>query len=98
MQERATHRSVTFRHPFRLEGLDAEQAPGTYVIETIEEPIEGLSFLAYRRISTTIVLRTHGAASLSRQVIAIDPRDLEAAQARDGQPDCRAKDLVHGQV
>ena len=47
---------MTFLHPFSLAGVEGEQAAGTYAVETLEEPIEGLSFVAYRRVSTTIVL------------------------------------------
>jgi hypothetical protein len=76
---------VTFLHPFSLVGVDGQQRPGTYSIETIEEPIEGLSFLAYRRVSTTIVLPSPQFGSASRQVIAIDPRDLDAARKLDAE-------------
>jgi hypothetical protein len=83
MQERVTGKSVTFLKPFSLGGVDGKQAAGTYVIETTEVPIDGVSFLAYRRVSTTITLPALGTASLSRQVITIDPADLEAALQRD---------------
>ena len=83
MAERVTHRLATFLHAFTLEGVDGQLPAGTYSIETIEEPIEGLSFLAYRRVSTTIELVTGGGATLSRQVVTIDPRDLEAAEKKD---------------
>ena len=55
---------MTFLHPFSLAGVEGEQAAGTYAVETVEEPIEGLSFVAYRRLSTTIVLPSpqYGAA------------------------------------
>ena len=49
-------KQVTFLHAFSLAGLEEELGPGTYTVETIEEPIDGLSFVAYRRVSTTIVL------------------------------------------
>ncbi len=81
MGERVTSRAVTFARPFSLNGVDGELAAGSYTIESVEEPIAGLSFLAYRRVSTSIVLSANGGRS--RQVVAIDPRDLEAAEARD---------------
>ena len=84
MAERVTHRLATFLNAFTLEGVDGQLPAGAYSIETIEEPIEGLSFLAYRRVSTTIALSS-GVATLSRQVITIDPRDLEAAERQDAQ-------------
>jgi hypothetical protein len=62
--ERTTHSSVTFLHAFVLRDLDGMQPPGTYLIETVEEPLGTLSFLAYRRVSTTITLPAVGTASL----------------------------------
>ena len=85
MPERITRRSVTFLRPFLLVDLDEEQPAGTYVIETVEEPLDTLSFIAYRRVSTAIHLPAVGAASLRREVVTINPRDLEAAQKRDAQ-------------
>ena len=83
MTERVTHTTVTFRHPFELAGVEGERPAGTYAIETTEAPIAGLSFLAYRRVSTTIDLPSNLSAMLSRQLVDIDPRDLEAALKRD---------------
>jgi hypothetical protein len=83
MPERTTHSSVTFLHPFSLVGLDGVQPAGTYTIETVEETLDNLSFVAYRRISTTIVLPAVGSPSRQRQVVTIDPQDLEAALERD---------------
>jgi hypothetical protein len=54
--ERTRHEQVIFLLPASLAGVDQQLEPGTYTVETIEEPIDGLSFLAYRRVSTTIVL------------------------------------------
>jgi hypothetical protein len=83
MRERITRRLVTFLHPFSLVGVDREQPAGTYAIETTEEPIDGLSFIAYRRVSTTITLPYSLTAMLSRQLVSIDPQELEAAVQRD---------------
>jgi hypothetical protein len=80
---RTTQTAVTFLHPFTLPGAEGEQAAGTYIVETLEEPIEGLTFLAYRRVSMTIVLPSAQYGWASRQVVTIDPRDLEAAKQRD---------------
>ncbi len=85
MPERTTYTSVTFLHPFSLAGVDGVQPPGTYSIETVEETLDDLSFVAYRRVSTTIVLPAVGTPSRKRQVVAIDPRDLEAAQKQDAE-------------
>jgi hypothetical protein len=80
MDERVTSTTVTFLHPFSL-NVVGELPAGSFTIETVEEPIPGLSFLAYRRVSTAIVLSADG--GLSRQVVPIDPQELDAAKARD---------------
>ena len=71
MTERITHSSVTFLHAFLLRD-EGVQPPGTYLIETAEEPLGNLSFLAYRRVSTTITLPAVGTPSLSKQVVTVD--------------------------
>ena len=95
MHERTTRKSVTFLHPFSLAGVDGKLEAGTYVVETLEEAIEGLSFIAYRRVSTTIEIAAKGYGQAARQVIAIDPRDLEAAQEKDAELEISTGPLAH---
>lgn len=83
MTERLTSTSVEFRHAFRLPGIEGEQAAGTYDVLTIEEQIDSLSFIAYRRLSTTIALLAGIAGARARQVTEIDPEDLSDALAKD---------------
>jgi hypothetical protein len=83
MNLRTTSRTITFARPFSLVGLEESQPAGTYTIQTDEEPIEGLSFLAYRRVATTIFLPLGQGRSGSFQAISVTPEALDAAQARD---------------
>lgn len=83
MTERVTQSAVTFRHAFALRDVDGLQPPGTYLIETVEEPLGTLSFLAYRRVSTTITLPAVGAAGQRRQIVTVDLDELRAALAKD---------------
>jgi hypothetical protein len=83
MNLRTTSRTITFAQPFSLPGLDETQPAGTYTIQTDEELIEGLSFLAYRRVATVIFLPLRHGGIGSVQVIPVTPQDLDAAQARD---------------
>ena len=80
MAERITHKTVSFLHPFELAGVEGQQPVGTHIVETTEEPIGDLSLMAYRRVSTTIVLASRQFGHASRQVVTIDPLDLDAAQ------------------
>ena len=83
MSERTTTSWVTFMHSFSLIGLDGVQPAGTYLVETVEEALDNLSFVAHRRVSCTIVLPAVGTDTGQRQVFTIDPDDLKAAQKRD---------------
>jgi len=82
MTERTTRSSVSFAYPFYLSGVERIYSPSTYAIELSEEAIEGMLFVAYRRKQTTIELPSN-TAHVSRQVVEIEPADLEAALARD---------------
>ena len=63
--------------------MEGEQSAGTYAVETTEELIGNLSLLAYRRVSTTIILASREFGPASRQVVTIDPLDLGAALNED---------------
>jgi hypothetical protein len=85
MTMRTTRTIVTFRQPFFLSGADGEQPPGSYNVDTDEELIEGLSFLAYRRIATFLHLPSVSTRSGVFQMVPIDPSDLERVQKNDRQ-------------
>ena len=79
-----TNRSTThFRAPFALRGMDGLQPAGEYEISVDEEPIDGLSFLAWRRVATFIHLPAIGARSMGGQMLPVDPEELQAAIDRD---------------
>jgi hypothetical protein len=85
MSLRTTSRTLTFARPFSLDGLDEIQPAGSYTIQTDEEPIEGLSFLAYRRVATVIfLLLRHGHSGTgSFRALPVTPEALDAALVRD---------------
>ena len=76
-------KSVTFAHPFSLDGIEGTYPAGTYDIAETHEQVEGLAFIGYRRTRTTIELPGTNVALISRQVVEMDPEDLAAALARD---------------
>ena len=73
MTIRTTRKTVTFTRPFALAGIDGVQPAGTYDVDTDEETIDDVSFLAWRRVATMIHLRKDGATQVHR----IDPAELE---------------------
>ena len=83
MTDRITRERIAFLHPFELKDVEGILPAGTYTIETIEEPIDGISILAYRRVSTTIIVPSSSCGIASRQIVTIDLLDLEAARKRD---------------
>jgi hypothetical protein len=83
MTVRTSQRTVTFTRPFSLSGLDQAQPAGTYTVQTHEEAIPGLSFLAWRRTATLIFLPSRPGGAFVEQLVDIDPLELEAAQASD---------------
>lgn len=82
MTVRTSRKSVTFRRPFSLSGVGEVQPAGTYAVETNEELVEGVSFPAWRRTSTVLLLRRPGAIGIGEDV-EIDPQELQAVQDSD---------------
>jgi hypothetical protein len=79
---RTKRETVTFAHPFTVDGVDGAQPAGAYTVETDEEAIEGLSFLAYRRTATVIFLPIPHSGAGSFQAVPIDPHLLEAVRVK----------------
>jgi hypothetical protein len=78
---RTDRKKLTFKHPFCLKGIDRTLPAGAYQVITDEQLIEGLSFLAYRRLSTMMVVPGKQASSI--EMVTIDPLDLQAALDQD---------------
>lgn len=76
---RMTRQAVTFGRPFFLNAVDGVQPSGTYMVD--EALIEGLSFLACRRVGTTIDLPLPHVGPGSIQAVRVDPHELEGALA-----------------
>lgn len=87
MTVRTSETTVTFRHPFALAALDGPQPAGSYRLVTDEEEILGLSFLAFRRTATLLHLPAIAVTGTARQVVPVDPAELEAAMTADSVAD-----------
>jgi hypothetical protein len=81
MAMRTTTKTVTFHRPFYLKGIDRMLPPADYRVVTDEELIDGLSFAAYRRVSTVIFVPAEFGSAV--EMASIDPVDLQAAQDQD---------------
>ena len=81
MAMRSRSDTVAFRHCFTLKGIDRPLPPGLYSVVTDEMLIEELSFTAWRRVSTLMLVPAlHGS---SIEMVRIEPHDLAAAQEQD---------------
>jgi hypothetical protein len=83
MTIRSRRETITFQHPFRIRGVDRLLPRGAYEVVTDEEMIEGLSFAAFRRIATMIMVPAAPPRSSTMEVISIGSVDLSDAQRID---------------
>lgn len=82
MTTRSRRETITFQHPFQIRGIDRLLPPGDYEIITDEEMIEGLSFPAFRRVATMILVPAV-AQNSAMEMISIGSVDLSDAQRID---------------
>ena len=83
MTTRTTQTVVGFSSTFLLPGFDAPQPPGDYRVDHQEEPIEGVSRLAWIRVGAFIHLPAVGIRGPMQQMVPISPADLESALEKD---------------
>jgi hypothetical protein len=80
---RSRRETVTFRHPFRIKGIDRQLQAGAYEVVTDDEMIEGLSFPCFRRVATMIMVPGAPPHQQSIEMINISSVDLSNAQQAD---------------
>jgi hypothetical protein len=83
MTLRTTETTVIFDHPWSIRGFEGELPAGSYTVETEEEMLTGVSFPAYRRVRTTIIVPGRSGNGRTRQLAEIEPADLAEALRRD---------------
>ncbi|MCP1912671.1 hypothetical protein J2R96_005151 [Bradyrhizobium elkanii] len=83
MTMRSRRETVTFKHPFRIKGIDRLLPPGAYEVITDEEMIEGLSFASFRRVATMITVSAAPPRTSTMERISVNPADLADAQRID---------------
>jgi hypothetical protein len=83
MTRRTTTRTVTFKHPFVIEGLEGWQPAGSYVVDTEEELLQGLSFPAWRRVHTSLQVPQRPGSWVTHQDVTVDPAIMDAALMAD---------------
>jgi hypothetical protein len=83
MTTRSRRETITFKHPFRIKGIDRLLPPGAYEVITDEEMIEGLSFASFRRVATMIMVPAAPPHSSTVEMFSIGSVDLSDAQRID---------------
>ena len=81
METRTTHSTVIFLHPFQLRGMDGTAPAGSYQLSTEEEKLDTLTIESWRQ--TAVILQVARAGIT--EYLTIDPDELRAARARDGE-------------
>ena len=82
MTIRTRRETVTFRHPFRIHGIDRVLPAGAYPVIADEETIESETFSAWRRVGTSIIVPVSGLLG-AVEMLSIRAIDLADAQAID---------------
>jgi len=83
MNTRTTETTIRFSSAFLLPGYGDPQPPGEYQVDHHEELIDGIARLAWRRVGTFIHLPAIASRATTRQMVPIDPDDLDAALKKD---------------
>lgn len=80
---RSRWETITFKYSFRIAGIDRLLLAGAYEIVTDEEMIEGLSFVAFRRVATMIMVPVAASRSSTMEMVSISSIALSDAQRID---------------
>jgi hypothetical protein len=76
---RTTKSKVVFNAPFVISEAAGQLPAGTYDIEVDEEPIFAGEYTAYRRVTTLLIVHSHG----STRTLQIEPQRLDALLQAD---------------
>ena len=92
MEPRVTTSTVTFAHPFLVPGHEGELPAGSYDFLVEEELLHGLSFEAYRRTASWLIVGDSRRQRAPCEMWDMSPRDLDAALDAES----RTADLPEG--
>lgn len=81
-----TRRIVTFTRPFSLTGFQGRQPAGRYSVEVDDSLMEGVTYAPYREMATMMRVDAEPSVGAGRQVVVIDPKELQRALAADAIP------------
>lgn len=82
MTIRSRRETVTFKHPFRIHGIERVLPAGAYQVIADEETIDSDTVSAWRRVGTLIIVPVEGVLG-SVEMLSIRAIDLADAIAID---------------
>lgn len=83
MNTRSSRSMVTFTHSFSLPGYLDDFPAGEYEVVVEEEALHGLSFEAYRRTATYLIVQGKGDRAGHTEMRPTTEKDLDATLGRD---------------
>jgi hypothetical protein len=83
---RTTETEIKFARPFVLGSLVVPLAAGTYRLKVDEELIDGISFVAYRKVAAFLELPSIATPAMSRQQLLVSHAEIEAVLLKDNCP------------
>jgi hypothetical protein len=85
MIARITQSTIHFGAPFSLSGVNRILPPGDYTLAEDDELIDGLPWLAYRRVAAFLYLPDVSSNDKPARPIPVDYSELETARRQDQQ-------------
>ncbi len=82
MKSRTTTSTVTFAYPFVIPGYPKELPAGNYEIIVEEDQLQNLSFIAYQRTATYLLINGKNGAG-NKQMHLVDPEDWDRTLSLD---------------
>ena len=83
MIARITQSTIQFGAPFSLSGVSRILPPGDYTLAEDDELIEGLPWLAYRRVGAFLYLPDASSNDKSSRPVPVDYSEIEIARRQN---------------
>jgi len=95
MTIRTRRETVTFRHPFRIQGIDRLLPAGSYQVIADEETIQAETVSAWRRIGTSIMLPVEGALDSKKPNKIPNKKTHKETHKKMGKQMCEEMRAIH---
>tara|TARA_B110000977_G_C10797133_1_gene384839 strand:+ start:338 stop:610 length:273 start_codon:yes stop_codon:yes gene_type:complete len=83
MRERKSETRIDFAHSFVIKSHNETFPAGSYVLESYDELIDGISFIAYRTLQTFMRISTAKNGVVTQRILEVDRAEIDAALLAD---------------